>query len=169
MFHCTANAMSARVVDSTRPRRSRLACRAIGSALIVAAGVLLGPARADAPPSTVAKPPDAMVKELMSRDLFGSKHAEVRMLTVEYLAGGASLPHRHHAQVFVYVLEGAVRMQVEGSAPVTLGPGETFYEGPGDIHTISANASQTAPARILVFIVKDKRTPLSAPVAERRP
>ncbi len=83
------------------------------------------------------------------------------MLTVGYLPAGASLPHRHNAQVFVYVLEGVVRMQVEGAAAVTLGPGETFYEGPEDIHTVSANASQTKPARILVFIVKDKGTPVS--------
>lgn len=90
-------------------------------------------------------------------------------MTVEYLAGGASLPHRHHAQVFVYVLDGAVLMQVEGAAPVTLGPGETFYEGPDDIHVLSANASQTKPARILVFMVKDKASPVSIPVTPRKP
>ena len=87
------------------------------------------------------------------------------MLTVEYIAAGASLPHRHNAQVFVYVLDGAVRMQIEGAAPVTLGPGETFYEGPDDVHTVSANASQTKPARILVFIIKNKAAPVSTPVA----
>ncbi len=80
-------------------------------------------------------------------------------------AGGASLPHRHDAQVLVYVLDGRVRMQVDGAAPVTLGPGDTFYEGPGDIHRVSANASSTLPARILVFIVKDKGTPISSAVA----
>ena len=90
------------------------------------------------------------------------------MLTVEYLPGGASLPHRHNAQVFVYVLEGAVRMQIEGSAPVTLGPGETFYEGPDDIHTVSANASQTKPARILVFMVKEKVAAISTPVTLKK-
>jgi quercetin dioxygenase-like cupin family protein len=81
------------------------------------------------------------------------------MITVEYLPGGASLPHRHNAQVFVYVLDGAVRMQTQGTAPVTLGPGKTFYESPGDIHTVSANASRTKPARMLVFMVKDKDAP----------
>jgi quercetin dioxygenase-like cupin family protein len=69
--------------------------------------------------------------------------------------------------VFVYVLEGAVKMQVQGSEPVTLGPGETFYEGPDDIHTVSANASQSRPARILVFIVKDKAAPISTPVGSK--
>ena len=105
---------------------------------------------------------DAIVKQLMTRDLVGSAGKEVLMVTVEYLAGGASLPHRHNAQVFVYVLDGKVRMQVEGSAAVTLGPGETFYEGPEDIHTISANASRTKSARILVFIIKDKGAPVSS-------
>jgi quercetin dioxygenase-like cupin family protein len=112
---------------------------------------------------------DAVVKDLMTRDLTGSGSQEIRLMTVEYLAGGASLPHRHHAQVFVYVLDGAVRMQVEGAAPVTLGPGETFYEGPDDIHVLSANASQTKPARILVFMIKDKASPVAIPVTARKP
>lgn len=106
-------------------------------------------------------PSDAIVKALMTRDLLGAAGKEVLMITVEYLKGGASLPHRHNAQVFVYVLEGRVRMQVAGSAAVTLGPGETFYEGPEDVHTISANASRTKSARILVFIIKDKGAPVS--------
>lgn len=113
-------------------------------------------------------PPDARVKEQMVRDLVGDGSKEIRLLTVEYPPGGASPPHRHNAQVFVYVLEGAVNMQVEGSPPVTLHAGETFYEGPQDVHVVSANASQTLPARILVFIVKDKKQPVSsAPIGSR--
>jgi|SRR5450631_721440 quercetin dioxygenase-like cupin family protein len=131
-----------------------------------AAALWPGAASAD----TAKTPPDAIVKELMTRDLVGSAGKEVLMVTVEYLAGGASLPHRHNAQVFVYVLEGQVRMQVKGSAAVTLGPGETFYESPDDVHTISANASRTKPARILVFIVKDKGAPVSSEAGgERHP
>ncbi len=87
------------------------------------------------------------------------------MLTVEYVPGGASLAHRHNAQVFVYVLQGSVRMQVQGAPLVTLGPGDTFYEGPEDIHTVSANASATEPARILVFMVKDKAAPSSTAIS----
>lgn len=92
------------------------------------------------------------------------------MLTVEYLAGGASLPHRHDAQVFVYVLEGALQMQVAGGPLLTLHPGETFYEGPADVHAVSANASKTKPAKILVFMVKDKAAPATRgvpPAGER--
>jgi quercetin dioxygenase-like cupin family protein len=137
-------------------RGARVACWV---ALIVGLCPVL--ARAD---GAAVGPADAELKELLARDLVGTAGKEVRMLTVDYPAGSASLPHRHHAQVFVYVLEGSVRMQLEGSAPVTLGPGETFYEGPNDIHTVSANASDTKPARLLVFVVKDKKRSLfSAP------
>lgn len=105
---------------------------------------------------------DATVHELMARDLVGVDTKEVRMLTVEYAGGGASLPHRHDAQVFVYVLEGSVRMQVEGSPEVVLHRGDTFYEAPGDVHTVSANANQREPARFLVFIVKTKGAPVTS-------
>jgi quercetin dioxygenase-like cupin family protein len=107
---------------------------------------------------------DTAVRELLAADLAGVSGKEIRLLTVQYLPGGASLPHRHDAQVLVYVLDGRVRMQVDGAVPVTLGPGETFYEGPSDIHRVSANASSTLPARILVFIIKNKGAPLSSAV-----
>jgi quercetin dioxygenase-like cupin family protein len=148
-------------IDKTALRAG--AVRGVGAALalgVVFALTALWPGTAGAGPA--AAPPDAIVKQLMTRDLAGSAGKEVLMITVEYLAGGASLPHRHNAQVFVYVLDGKVRMQVQGSAAVTLGPGGTFYEGPDDIHTISANASQTQSARILVFIIKDKGAPVSS-------
>ena len=140
------------------------------AAVAVAAAMVAGrlpPARAD---GGGPAPPSSIVKELMKRNLTAASGLEIRMITVEYLPGGASLPHRHNAQVFVYVLEGAVRMQVEGHAPVTLGPGETFYEGPEDIHTVSANASKTNPARILVFMIKEQGAPVSiaVPAAEHR-
>jgi quercetin dioxygenase-like cupin family protein len=124
-------------------------------------------ARAD---NTSTAVPDTGIKELMVRDLAGTRGREIRVITVDYPAGDASPPHRHDAQVFVYVLEGTVRMQIEGSAPVVLHAGQTFYEGPKDVHVVSANASETMPARLLVFIVKDKRKPLfSAPTSEGHP
>lgn len=115
----------------------------------------------------VAPPRAPTVAELMTRDLDGTPNKEALMITVTYLPGGASLPHRHDAQVFVYVLEGAMTMQVDGSAPVTVGPGQTFYEGPHDVHRVSANASQTEPAKILVFMVKSKGKPPSRTVAPK--
>jgi quercetin dioxygenase-like cupin family protein len=86
------------------------------------------------------------------------------MTTVEYPPGGSSPPHRHNAQVFVYVLEGHVKMQVQGGPLLTLGPGETFYESPTDIHTVSANASATEKARFLAIVIKDKDEPITTKV-----
>jgi len=106
----------------------------------------------------------AMVKPLLQQDLTGIPGKEVVMSTVEYLPGGASMPHRHDAEVFVYVLEGSLLMQVDGKPPVTLGPGQTFHESPQDVHRQSANASKTAPAKFVVFIVKDKGKPTTTPV-----
>jgi len=102
---------------------------------------------------------------LMVRDLAGIPGKEAVVLSVEVGPGQASKPHRHDANVFVYVLEGSLIMQVKGGAPVTLHPGDTYYENPADIHTVSQNASKTEPARFLVFIVKDKGAPVTRPVA----
>jgi len=106
----------------------------------------------------------AVVQQLMTEPLGSVPGKEVTVLTVEYLPGGASLPHRHDADVFVYVLEGAVVMQVDGKEPVTVRKGETFRERPGDIHRQSANASKTEPARFVVFMVKDQGKPATRPL-----
>jgi quercetin dioxygenase-like cupin family protein len=106
----------------------------------------------------------AVVQQLMTESLTGVPGKEVVVLTVEYLPGGASLPHRHDADVFVYVLEGAVVMQVDGKEPVTVRKGETFRERPADIHRQSANASKTEPARFVVFMVKDQGKPATRPL-----
>lgn len=98
---------------------------------------------------------------LMTRDLAGLPGKEAVVLTVEMAPGQASKPHRHDANVFVYVLEGTLTMQVRGAAPVTLHSGDTFYESPTDIHTVSQNASKTEPAKFLVFMVKDKGAPIT--------
>jgi quercetin dioxygenase-like cupin family protein len=100
---------------------------------------------------------------LMNKDLPEFAGKEVVVSTVTYPAGVASAPHRHDAHTFVYVLEGTVIMQVAGGEPMTLGPGQTFYENPTDIHATSKNASQTAPAKILVFMIKDKGKTASRP------
>ena len=128
----------------------------------VVAGLLLCPLLAWAADPTPAM---EVVEPLISKVLAGAPDKELLMLTVQYLPGRASLPHRHDAQVFVYVLEGEVLMQVEGSPAVTLHPGQTFYEGPADVHVVSANASKTKSAKILVFMVKDKNAPATRGVA----
>ena len=111
------------------------------------------------------EPQPAIVKPLITKDLTGMPNKEGTMLTVQYMPGGASLPHRHDAHVFVYVLEGSVKMQVDGQPVLTLTAGQTFYENPTDVHRVSANASTTQPAKILVFMVKDKDKPATVPAA----
>jgi quercetin dioxygenase-like cupin family protein len=107
---------------------------------------------------------DVTVRSLVSKDLSGVPGRELSMITVEYPPGGADPVHTHHAQALVYVLEGSIVMQVKGGPPTTLGPGQTFYEGPDDVHIVGRNASRTAPARFLVFLVKDKGAPILTPV-----
>jgi quercetin dioxygenase-like cupin family protein len=99
----------------------------------------------------------------MAKDLTGIPRKEATIATVEYPPGGSSAEHRHNAHVFVYVLEGSVVMQVKGGNPVTLVPGQTFYESPEDVHTVSRNASSTKPAKVLVFFVKEKDAPATVP------
>ena len=107
---------------------------------------------------------DAQVTPLMSKDLPEYPGKEGLMITVVYPPGASDPIHRHNAHAFVYVLEGAVVMQVKGGNEVTLTPGQTFYEGPNDIHTVGRNASSTKPAKFIVFLVKDKGTPVLVPV-----
>jgi len=103
--------------------------------------------------STVAAQ-QADVTSLMSKDLKAIPGKEVAMITVEYPPGGIDHVHRHNAQVFVYVLEGSVVMQLKGGKQVTLTPGQTFYEGPDDVHVVGRNASTTSTARMLVILIK---------------
>ncbi|HXQ71083.1 MAG TPA: cupin domain-containing protein [Pyrinomonadaceae bacterium] len=105
----------------------------------------------------------ASVKELMSKDLPELPGKEVLMITVDYPPGAIDPVHRHNARAFVYVLEGTIVMQVKGGKEVTLNPGETFYEGPEDVHTVGRNASSTKPAKFLVFFIKDKGAPVLVP------
>jgi quercetin dioxygenase-like cupin family protein len=104
------------------------------------------------------------ITTLMSKDIKDMPGKEAVMLTVEYAPGAADPIHRHNAQAFVYVLEGTVVMEVKGGKQVTLKPGQTFYEGPDDIHTVGRNASSTEPAKFVVFFIKDKGAPILTPV-----
>jgi quercetin dioxygenase-like cupin family protein len=100
----------------------------------------------------------------MSKPLSDMPGKELLMITVEYPPGASDPVHRHNAQALVYVLEGSIVMGVNGEKPVTLTPGQTFYEGPNDIHTVGRNASNTMPAKFLVVLLKDKDAPVLTPV-----
>jgi quercetin dioxygenase-like cupin family protein len=106
---------------------------------------------------------EAKVTELMSKDLTNLPGKEGLMITVEYPPGSVDPIHRHNAHGFIYVLEGSIVMQVRGGKEVTVTPGQTFYEGPDDVHVVGRNASKTKPAKFVVFFVKDKGAPLVVP------
>jgi quercetin dioxygenase-like cupin family protein len=106
----------------------------------------------------------AVVTPLMTKELADVPGKEALMLLVEYPPGSSDPVHRHNAHAFVYVLEGSVVMQVKGGKPVTLAPGQTFYEGPDDVHVVGRNASTTKPAKFVVLLVKQKGAPAVVPV-----
>jgi quercetin dioxygenase-like cupin family protein len=129
-----------------------LACLATGALAtgVLATGALVGN--------------EAKVTTVLSKDLMDIPDKEGLMLTVEYPPGSSDPIHRHNAHAFVYVLEGSIVMQVRGGKESTLTPGQTFYEGPDDVHVVGRNASQTKPAKFLVLLVKDKGAPVQVPV-----
>ena len=108
----------------------------------------------------------ADVKELFAKDLADYPGKEARMLEVTYPPGAHDMVHRHNAHAFVYVLEGQIVMQVKGQPAVTLKAGQTFYEGPTDVHVVGRNASNTEPARFVVVLLKAKGAPVLTPVKE---
>jgi len=110
--------------------------------------------------------PEAKVTPLTSKDLPEFPGKEVLMITVEYPPGSVDPIHRHNAHAFVYVLEGSIIMQVKDGKEVTLTPGQTFYEGPNDVHVVGRNASTTKSAKFVVFFVKDKGAPVLVPEPE---
>jgi len=107
---------------------------------------------------------DAQVTPIVSKDLAEFPGKEGLMITVVYPPGSSDPIHRHNAHAFVYVLEGSVVMQVKGGKEMTLTPGQSFYEGPKDIHVVGRNASTTKPAKVLVLLVKNKNAPVLIPV-----
>ena len=103
------------------------------------------------------------VTQVLSKDLTDIPGKEGLMLTVEYPPGGSDPVHRHNAHGFIYVLEGSIVMQVRDGKETILTPGQTFYEGPDDVHGVGRNASQTEPAKFVVFFVKDIGAPVLVP------
>jgi quercetin dioxygenase-like cupin family protein len=107
---------------------------------------------------------EAQVTPLLSKDLPEFPGKEGLMITVVYPPGASDPIHRHNAHAFVYVLEGTIVMQVKGGKETTLTAGQSFYEGPNDIHVVGRNASTTKPAKFLVLLVKNKDAPVLIPV-----
>ena len=110
--------------------------------------------------SSILMAQEAKVTPLMSKDLTEFPGKEGLMITVDYPPRCSDPVHRHNAHGFIYVLEGSFVMQVKGGKEVTLTPGQSFYEGPNDVHVVGRNSSNTKPAKFLVFLVKDKGAPV---------
>lgn len=128
----------------------------------IAASVLLArwaPAASQAPAAAQAE-----VKQLMTKPLADLPGKEGMMITVTYPPGYVGGIHRHDAHAFVYVLEGSIVMQVKGGPELTLGPGDTYYENPTDIHVVGRNASATQPAKFVVTLLKNQGAPVTTPV-----
>jgi quercetin dioxygenase-like cupin family protein len=133
---------------------------------VVAAAALIFLAPLVAAAQTGAGAPQSSRKTLMAKDLPDFPGKEAMVYIVEYPPGTNNPPHRHNGHVFLHVLEGQLNAQVKGGELVVLNPGSTYYESPADIHVISRNASATAPAKAIIFIIHDKGVPLSTPVKE---
>jgi quercetin dioxygenase-like cupin family protein len=126
-----------------------------GGALLLACNAL---------PALAAETPHAIVVPLLAKELADIPGKEALMITVEYPPGAVDPVHRHDAHAFIYVLEGSIVMGVRGGKEVTLTPGQTFYEGPTDVHTVGRNASATEPAKFLVLFVKKPGAEVVLPV-----
>ncbi len=123
--------------------------RILGTALVLSFSIQLAqPAGASEPQPVIAP--------LMLKDIADLPGKEMLMIAVEYPPGTVEHVHRHDAYAFVYVVEGSIVEGVRGGKEVTLTPGQTFYEGPGDVHTIGRNASMTKPAKFIAVLLKKK-------------
>jgi len=123
--------------------------------LMMTVGILNGVAH--------AAPPQAVVNQVMTKPLGDYPGKEALMITVDYPPGAVDPVHRHNAHSLVYVLEGSIVMQVQGGQELTLTPGQSYYEGPNNLHTVGRNASQTRPAKFLVVLLKDQNAPFFIP------
>ena len=106
---------------------------------------------------------------VLSKDLpaLDGSHVRVTLVEVNYGPGEASSPHSHPCAVIGYIVDGAIRTQVEGEPEMTYKAGESFYEAPNGVHLVSANASSTQPAKLVVYLICDHDTPLSVDVQPR--
>jgi quercetin dioxygenase-like cupin family protein len=104
------------------------------------------------------------VKKLFTKQLSEAPGKEIEVITVNYAPGAVDAIHRHDAHVVAYVLDGEVEMQVRGGTLRRFGPGQVFYESPGDVHIVSRNASKTKPAKFVVFLIKNEGAPILTPI-----
>ncbi len=146
---------------STLTRREAIRT-VVGAAVVSATASLaaLGPAEQ----AEAADRKAVTVTPVLIESLPDFSDREMRMMTVEYAPGAASAPHRHPGPVFGYVLEGTVVVQVGSKPSGTYTVGQAFVEPSGAAHMVSRNASATASAKFLAFILADKDEPTTLPL-----
>ena len=135
--------------------------------VMIGAVCTLGAVRAvaDPPAAVTAKPARTRIALAQPLPAMDGGHLTARIVEVTYEPGGASAPHSHPCPVMVYVIEGAVRMQVKGQPEAIYRAGQTFFEAANGIHQVSANASNQAPAKFVAIAVCDHDTPVTVPPA----
>ena len=128
-----------------------------GVAVMMGAALPQGAGAEQAKPATNAKP--------LGVNPLGAAFGEWQgtMLEVTYPPGVESASHQHPGPTFGYVVRGQIRWAINGEPAKVLGPGQTFYEPMGSVHSTSANASDTEPATISVVILSKPGEPLSKP------
>ena len=109
---------------------------------------LITGANAQTPPASAGA-----VHVLMVQSLADQPGTDVTVLTVDYPPGGSTPPHEHPGHTYAYVLEGAVVSQLDDQPPQTFTTGQMWSEAPHQHHMVSKNASTTAPAKLLVFMI----------------
>jgi quercetin dioxygenase-like cupin family protein len=116
------------------------------------------------PASSQQPAPATKVTTMMKEALAELPGREVIVITLDIPPGGGSPPHRHPGHhVFGYVLEGTYKIKVDQGPEQVLTKGQTFHEKPGQLHAVSANGSQTEPAKVLAFIVAESGKPITVP------
>ncbi|HEX8910982.1 MAG TPA: cupin domain-containing protein [Humisphaera sp.] len=118
-------------------------------------------ARVEPPPlrSTNAGHDDALAETVLVQRLDDPVGREARVVTIEYPPGGSTAPHRHPGAILAYVLSGDVVVRLDGGEEVRYGPGQAWYERPGQLHAVSRNASATRPAELLVVVLTEPGEP----------
>jgi quercetin dioxygenase-like cupin family protein len=138
--------------------------RSVGSLICCTLLIAMLNGVAVAPAASQQQAPATKVTSLLKQVLAELPGREVVMITLDIPPGGGSPPHRHPGHyIFGYVLEGTYKIKLDQGAETIVSKGQIFYEAPGQLHAISANASQTEPAKVLVFIVAESGKPITVP------
>jgi quercetin dioxygenase-like cupin family protein len=106
--------------------------------------------------------PATKVSTLLKQAIAEVPGREITIITLDIPPGGSSLPHRHPGHhVFGYVLEGTYKIRLDQGAEIVLSKGQTFHEAPGQLHAVSANGSDSEPAKVLVFMLVESGKPIT--------